>query len=214
MCALPITKTSCLFRLIVLLAEQRWQQSSISEIDESEFRDIVVQASSDAGLSVIQMMLMRLMLRLNRQGHYPVQGVLVFSRVGEADALEGQHRGWQLVCVRELKVERAVVLHWRRKPSSLHLIKNLLLTLGLLDQVGVRSCDSIAPSHGWPKQRSCNSTLAAPCKCPGAPHKACSSYGCLLAVLLNCCCDARQCDARHHSASIRALSQLETASLC
>ena len=73
---------------------------------------------------------------------YPVQAVLVLAGVGEADILEGQHRGWQLVAVRELEVEGALVLHRRRQPGCLHLVQDLLFTLGLLHQVGVCSCGS------------------------------------------------------------------------
>lgn len=71
---------------------------------------------------------------------YPVQAVLVLARVGKADVLEGQYRGWQLVAVRELEVEGALMLHRRRQPGCLHLVQDLLFTLGLLHQVGVRSC--------------------------------------------------------------------------
>jgi len=71
---------------------------------------------------------------------YPIQAVLILARVGKADVLEGQHRGRQLVTVGELEVEGALMLHWRRQTGCLHLVQDLLFTLGLLHQVGVCSC--------------------------------------------------------------------------
>lgn len=53
---------------------------------------------------------------------HPIQAVLVLARVGKADVLEGQHRGWQLVTIRELEVEGALMLHWRRQAGCLHFV--------------------------------------------------------------------------------------------
>lgn len=76
---------------------------------------------------------------------YPVEAVLVFARVGKTDVLEGQNRRWQLVTVWELEVEGALMLHWGSQTSIFHLIKNLLLALGLLHQVRVCSCSRYKP---------------------------------------------------------------------
>lgn len=79
---------------------------------------------------------------------YPIEAVLVLTRVGKADSLEGQHRGRQLVAVWKLEVEGALMLHGGCQPCGFHLVQDLLLTLGLLHQIGVCSCAEDAPSGG------------------------------------------------------------------
>ena len=81
---------------------------------------------------------------------HPVEHVLLAAAVREGDRDEGQHRRRQLVAVREREREGPVVHHRRRQAVRLHLVQDLLLALGLLDQVAVRACMRAASSACGP----------------------------------------------------------------
>jgi hypothetical protein len=66
-----------------------------------------------------------------------VKVIFFLSRVGESDAVKGNDRRRKLANVFESKVEWTGSFDLLDETSSLHLIDDLLLRLGLLDEVRV-----------------------------------------------------------------------------
>lgn len=66
-----------------------------------------------------------------------VEVVLLLARVGEGNVVEGDDGGWQPPDVLKVEAELLGLLDLLDETSSLHLVDDLLLGLGLLDQVGV-----------------------------------------------------------------------------
>lgn len=81
-------------------------------------------------------------VHVNTKVEVLVQVVGLLARVGESDIAEGDNGRRELLDILEVESEEFGNLHSLNKTSSLHLVNDLLLGLGLLDQVGVSTSGS------------------------------------------------------------------------
>ena len=66
-----------------------------------------------------------------------VKSILLLSIVRESDVVESDNRRRELLDIFEVEKEILGFVYGLDETSSLHLVDNLLLRLGLLDQIGV-----------------------------------------------------------------------------
>lgn len=77
-----------------------------------------------------------------------IQEVLLLSAVRERNIVERNDRRWEAVDVLEVELQWARRLDFLDETSCLHLVDDLLLGLGLLDEIGVRSGGSDESEKG------------------------------------------------------------------
>ena len=84
---------------------------------------------------------------LDTKGEVLVEIIFLFPRVRKRDSVERKDRRRKFMDILKVEPERSRCLYFLDKTGSLHLVDDLLLRLGLLDQVRVRTRRSDEPRH-------------------------------------------------------------------
>ena len=76
-------------------------------------------------------------IHIDTEAQVLVQEIFFLAAVAEANIVECNNRRWQLAYILKVETKLLWLYNWLYKTSSLHLVDNLLLRLGLLNQVSI-----------------------------------------------------------------------------